>query len=63
MAADVAHRFWLGEVDLTVAVTKGQIKARGPVDKVIELVPLARPVVPRYRRQLIDRGREDLIET
>lgn len=63
MAADVAHRFWLGEVNVAVALTRGQIKARGPVNKVLKLVPLARPVFPRYRQQLIDQGREDLIET
>lgn len=62
MTADVAHRFWLGEVDLAVAMTKGQIRARGPVNKMLELVPLAKPVFPHYRRQLIDQGREDLID-
>jgi hypothetical protein len=60
MPADIAHRFWLGEVDVAAALTRGQIEARGPVDKILELVPLARPVVPRYRRQLIAQGREDL---
>lgn len=62
MAADVAHRFWLGEVNVAVALTRGQIKARGPVNKILRLVPLAKPAFPRYRQQLIDQGREDLVE-
>ena len=30
MAADTAHRFWLGQVNITVAIARGQIKAKGP---------------------------------
>jgi hypothetical protein len=62
MPADVAHRFWLGKVNVAVALTRGQIKARGPVNKVLRLVPLAKPAFPRYREQLIAQGREDLID-
>jgi hypothetical protein len=62
MAADVAHRFWLGEVNVAVALTRGQIKARGPVNKILKLVPLAKPAFPRYRQQLVDQGRTDLAE-
>ena len=29
--ADTAHRFWLGKVNVTVALARGQISARGPV--------------------------------
>jgi hypothetical protein len=61
MAADTAHRFWLGQVNVTVALTRGQIKAKGPVAKILKLVPLAKPVFPRYREQLESQGRSDLI--
>jgi putative sterol carrier protein len=61
--ADVAHRFWLGEVNVTVALARGQIRARGPVAKILKLVPLVRPVFPRYRQMLTDAGRNDLLET
>ena len=30
MEADTAHRFWLGQVNVTVALARGQIKATGP---------------------------------
>ncbi|HEU4979688.1 MAG TPA: SCP2 sterol-binding domain-containing protein [Solirubrobacterales bacterium] len=62
MEADTAHRFWLGQVNVTVALARGQIKANGPVAKILKLVPLAKPVYPRYKAQLEAQGREDLVE-
>ena len=62
MDADTAHRFWLGEVNVTVALARGQIKAKGPVAKILKLVPLAKPVFPRYKAQLEAQGREDLVQ-
>ena len=60
MDADTAHRFWLGKVNVTVALARGQMHAKGPVAKVLKLVPLLKPAFPRYRQRLIDAGREDL---
>lgn len=62
MEADTAHRFWLGQVNVTVALARGQIKAKGPVAKILKLVPLTKPIFPRYRAQLEAQGRTDLIE-
>jgi len=61
MEADTAHRFWLGEVNVTVALARGQIKATGPVAKILKLVPLTKPLFPRYRAQLEQQGRADLL--
>ena len=61
MEADTAHRFWLGQVNVTVALARGEIKAKGPVAKILKLVPLAKPVFPRYKAQLEGQGREDLV--
>ena len=60
MAADTAHRFWLGQVNVTVAMARGQIKAKGPVAKILKLVPMTKPVFPRYKKQLEEQGRTDL---
>jgi putative sterol carrier protein len=62
MDADTAHKFWLGEVNVTVALARGQIKARGPVAKILKLVPLTKPVFPRYKAQLEAQGRTDLLD-
>jgi putative sterol carrier protein len=62
MEADTAHRFWLGKVNVTVALARGQMKAKGPVAKILKLVPLTKPVFPRYRAILEESGRQDLLE-
>jgi hypothetical protein len=62
MEADTAHRFWLGKVNVTVAMARGQIKAKGPVAKILKLVPLTKPVYPRYKAQLERQGRQDLLD-
>ena len=62
MDVDTAHRFWLGNVNVTVALARGQMKAKGPVAKILKLVPLVKPVFPRYRRMLEESGRADLLE-
>jgi putative sterol carrier protein len=61
MEADTAHRFWLGKVNVTVALARGQIKAEGPVAKILKLVPLTKPIYPRYKAQLEADGHSDLI--
>ncbi|MEA2425315.1 MAG: hypothetical protein QOH13_1725 [Thermoleophilaceae bacterium] len=62
MDADTAHRFWLGKVNVTAAIARGQIKAKGPVAKILKLVPLVKPVFPRYEQMIKDAGRTDLLE-
>jgi hypothetical protein len=62
MEADTAHRYWLGQVNVTVALARGQIKAKGPVAKILRLVPLTKPVFPRYKAQLESQGRTDLVD-
>ena len=62
MEADTAHKFWLGKVHVTVALARGQMKAKGPVAKILKLVPLVKPVFPKYKQQLAAAGREDLVD-
>jgi hypothetical protein len=49
MEADLAHAYFLGELDLTVALARGQIIAEGPVGKILIFLPLVEPLLPRYR--------------
>lgn len=62
MKADTAHRFWLGKVNVTMAIARGEIKPEGPVSKILKLVPLTKPVFPRYRSMLEADGRQDLLD-
>jgi hypothetical protein len=59
--ADLAHRFWLGELNLTIALARGHMRARGPVRKLLKLMPLLRPRLPGYRHRLERAGRADLL--
>jgi hypothetical protein len=61
MDADIAHRFWLGDVNVAVALARGDVRARGPVAKILKIVPLVKPGFTRYRQQLETDGREDLL--
>jgi putative sterol carrier protein len=61
MAAEVAHRFWLGQVNVAQALARGEIKAQGPVAKILKLVPLTKPAFPRYKALLERQGRDDLV--
>ena len=62
MEADTAHKFWLGNVNVTMALAKGQMKAKGPVAKILKLVPLVKPVFPRYKAMLEEANRDDLLK-
>jgi putative sterol carrier protein len=61
MATEVAHRFWLGQVNVAQALARGEIKAQGPVAKILKLVPLTKPAFPRYKALLEEQGRDDLV--
>ena len=48
---------------LGVALIFGVVNATiRPVAKILKLVPLVKPVFPRYRQMLEDAGRDDLAE-
>lgn len=61
-SADVAHRFWLGRINVTMAMARGEIRTEGPVNKILALMPLTGPIFPLYRDQLQAIGRDDLID-
>ncbi len=52
MDAATGHRVWIGELSVMTALSKGQIRARGPVAKILQLIDLIALVAPRYRAQL-----------
>jgi hypothetical protein len=62
MKSDVAHRFWLGQVNLSMALAKGEMRAKGPVPQILKLIPVAKQLFPRYRTLLESAGRFDLTE-
>ena len=55
MPADIGDKYWRGEYNLAVGLAKGQVKAKGPVNKILKLVPLTRPVFPMYREMVAEK--------
>jgi hypothetical protein len=49
MPADIGNKFWRWDYNLGVGLAKGQVKAKGPVNKILKLVPLTKPLFPLYR--------------
>ncbi|MBK0870401.1 sterol carrier protein [Saccharopolyspora sp. HNM0986] len=62
MEADVAHRFWLGKVNVALAMAKGQIRNKGKVSAVMKILPYTKPLFATYEKILRDAGREDLVD-
>lgn len=62
MNADVAHRFWLGKVDLTQALARQQMKATGPLSKALKVQPALPPFFESYKEFLQQIGRSELLE-
>jgi len=56
MSADVAHRFWFGKVNLTVALTRKEMVAKGPIPKVLKLLPAIKPAYAMYPKYLEENG-------
>jgi len=61
MKADDANKFWLGKLNLVMAMAKGQVRAKGSVPEMLKMLPLAKPLYVRYEAILRDMGRDDLI--
>jgi hypothetical protein len=49
MPADIAHKYWRGEYNFAVGLAKGQVKAKGPINKILKLVPITKPLFPIYK--------------
>lgn len=62
MSADTGNRFWLGKVVLPVALAKGQVRAKGPVAKLLKVLPLAKQMFGPYRGLVESKGRTDLLD-
>lgn len=56
MKADTAHKFWLGKVNLVVALTRREITAKGPIPKILKLLPIIKPAYKLYPQYLKENG-------
>ena len=58
MSAEDGHAFWLGKLNLPVALAKRKVKVAGGVAKLMGLVPALQPAYALYRQHLASVGRE-----
>lgn len=58
MKADIAHDFWLGKVNVPMALMMGKIVSRGPTPKALALLPVIKPAYQIYPRVLQTRGKD-----
>ena len=63
MSADNSHKFWLGKLNLTLAMAKGKAKMSGSRSKALKLLPLTKPLFAQYEQLLQEAGRQDLLAT
>ncbi|HEX7066266.1 MAG TPA: hypothetical protein VF199_14455 [Bacillales bacterium] len=59
--ADVGNQFWQGKLDLTQALARQQIQARGPLSKAMKIIPQLDWIYPKYREYLQEKDRDDLL--
>jgi putative sterol carrier protein len=56
MSADIAHKFWFGKVNLMAALTRKQMVAKGPIPKILKLLPAIKPTYAMYPKYLDENG-------
>ena len=62
MKADVANQFWLGKLNLLMALSRRQMVAKGPIPKIMKLLPAITPAYAKYQAYLEESGRADLLQ-
>ncbi|AEF40635.1 SCP2 sterol-binding domain-containing protein [Hoyosella subflava] len=61
MSSDFANRFWQGDLNLLMAVTRGEVVLEGKMALIAKAVPAAKELFPIYIELLKSDGRTDLL--
>ena len=48
LSGDTVHKFWLKQINLPVALATRKIKSKGPIPKVLKMLPFLKPVYELY---------------
>jgi hypothetical protein len=62
MSSDDGHRFWLGELNIPMALARRKVRVDGQIGKLLKLLPALQPAFGMYRTFLKERGMEDKLE-
>ncbi len=60
-SADTAHEFWLGHLNVPMALAARRVVSRGSVAKALALLPAVEPAYPLYASVLEELGLEELV--
>jgi hypothetical protein len=61
-AAAYGNKYWLGKLNLTMALAKREVRSKGQVAKILKLVPLTKPLFASYEALLREKERKDLLD-
>lgn len=61
LSADTGHRFWLGSLNLPMAMARKQVQTDGKMSAVMKVLPFLKPAYGIYRDHCTAQGREDLL--
>lgn len=61
MSAEDGHKFWLGQLNLPMALARKKVRVEGQIPKLLKLLPAMQPAFGMYRTFLKERGMEDKI--
>ncbi|MBN2078061.1 MAG: hypothetical protein JW838_03790 [Spirochaetes bacterium] len=53
------HRFWLGDLNIPNALLRKRVVLKGPVNRLLKVLPIARRCFPIYRNYLAENGHAD----
>lgn len=48
MKGDIVHKYWLKDLNVPMALALRQVVAKGPVNKILQLLPLMKPAMELY---------------
>lgn len=56
MDTDSGHNFWLGELNVPMALARRKIKVSGPIGQLLKLLPAMQPAFAKYKDYLANSG-------
>lgn len=54
MSADDSHKFWMGDLNLPLALARKKVAIKGPVTKLLGMLPAITPAFGKYREYIKD---------
>lgn len=61
MSADDGHKFWLGKLNVPVALARRKVKVNGPIAKLLGILPALQPAFATYQTYLTESGHAALV--